>query len=243
MKCDCICQLDTDHLMQHDAAALKSNFFFALLHWLSFPLLCFLNKKIKMNYQEDFDLTVPPGGDLIVLQGPDSTNPAKPELQKEIQKPKCLAPLDDSRWLEFTQQLSSTVEQWSTHRNLLVPVLVVCGVVLVIIIMIPLLGWADWLPVLGIGGCVLIGLVVAAICKGRSWVQGKNIAMDKRIKELCQDLQAASHGVTVEYHHASPVEVVGVRRYVRNYRYISFAPQKAFAEKEVPTVIGNAEEA
>ena len=195
-----------------------------------------------MNYQEDFDLTVPPGGDLIVLQGPDSPNPAKPEVQKEIQKPKCLASLDESRWLEFTQQLSSTVKQLWTHRNLFVPVLVVCGVVLIIVIMIPLLGWADWLPVLGIGCCVLIGLVVAAICKGRSWVQGKHIAMDKRIKELCQELQACHGSVTVEYHHASPVEVVGVRRYVRNYRYISFAPRKAFAE-EAPTVIGNAEEA
>eukprot|EP00438_Fugacium_kawagutii_P019667 Skav207973 [mRNA] locus=scaffold495:54437:55063:+ [translate_table: standard] len=191
--------------------------------------------------EEKFDLSVPPGGALIILQSPDTANPKKPQLT-ETTKPECLAMLGDARWSEFVEQLSSTLQQWWTSsRPISISVAAICGIAALVLGLSAVLGWLDFWPV-AIAIAVLLGVAVAAAWGGGSFVHGRNLAVDKRIHQLCEELTSAVGGaVAVQYHKASPVERRGIRSVVRVYRYIVFS--LPVSECELPTVMGAARDA
>lgn len=172
--------------------------------------------------EDDFSLTVPPGGALITLQSPD-TNSSRPALNSST-KPDCLATLDDATWSEFIGQLSSTLKGWMAPFKVATPILIVAVVAAVILLLCGIFAKLDMVLV-AIGCAALVGVGVAASFAGSSCSQSRNVSIDKQLHELCEKFNSTVGGaVAVQYHKASPVVKHGNRRQVRLYRYISFAP-------------------
>lgn len=173
--------------------------------------------------EDDFSLTVPPGGALITLQSPDSATPSRPQLNSST-KPDCLATLDDAIWSEFIDQLSSTLKGWMAPFKVATPILIVAVVAAVILLLCGIFAKLEMVLV-AIGCAALVGVGVAASFAGSSCSQSRNISIDKQLHDLCEGLNSAVGGaVAVQYHKASPVVKHGNKRQVRLYRYISFAP-------------------
>ena len=172
--------------------------------------------------EDDFNLTVPPGGALITLQSPD-TNSSRPQLNSSTAKPDCLASLDDAVWSEFIGQLSSTLKGWMAPFKVATPILIVAVVAAVVLLLCGIFLKLDMVPV-AIGCAALVGVGVAASFAGSSCSQSRNVSIDKKLHDLCEGLNSTVGGVAVQYHKASPVVKHGNRRQVRLYRYISFTP-------------------
>ena len=191
--------------------------------------------------EDDFSLSVPPGGALITLQS--DTNPGRPELTEAQKiKPECLSMLDDMQWSQFTGQLSSALQQWWTMTEKVTRVAAICSFVVGgVVLLIGLLAGMN-IVIAGIVSAAVFGVGVAASCAAGSFLKSRNLDVDKQIHGICDQLTATIGGaVVVEYRKATPVVRHGRHRIVRTYRYISFAKAEtvttAGAVQAVPATV------
>ena len=173
------------------------------------------------------DLSVPPGGSMIILQSPAECIQTRPRFTETL-KPPCLS-IDDSAWKGFVTKLTSIV---NGYWNELIPLLVVpVGLVLMFGTWIVEFAAEVDVPFF-VGFFVALATVLSAF-GGRAIVVSKNCTQDAHIQQVCREIGSATHGaVSVQYRTAwtgfcKP-------RHVRTARLIVFCPTSAMPAVGVP---------
>lgn len=134
---------------------------------------------------DEVDTTAPPGGATIVVQWPGALS-AGLEKQATKRKPSCLSTLDDERWSVFADKLIAIVDRFSNEFWLeaaaagVLFLLITAAAVLSITARAESLAWI----IFGSTAVVSLGSIFTVRCFNIS----RNLARDKEIEELCDEL-------------------------------------------------------